>query len=141
MITIFWNFRGLGQALTIRALRELCNSHRPNMIFLYEVKSYNLSKIQNITLSLKFDEVHLVPSHGSSGGLALMWVNTVDVQIVSSTKNLISALILNDLVSSPWQLTRVYGPTILKLEFWESLHRIGDAFNGPWIIRGISMLC
>lgn len=68
----------------------------------------------------------------------LMWDIIVDVQIVLFTENLIIALILNDLVSSPWQLTGDYGPTnpLLKLEFWESLHRVGDAFNRPWLIEG-----
>lgn len=60
------------------------------------------------------------------------------MQIVSSSLNVISAMLLNDLVDHPWLLTGVYGPTIpiLKPAFWDELRHIGDNVNGHWCVVG-----
>lgn len=52
MIAIFGNCRGIGQASTVRSFRELCNSHRPNVLFLFEVKLNYYDKLSHIVNSL-----------------------------------------------------------------------------------------
>lgn len=119
MISIFWNCRGLGHAVIVRTLQELCNSHRPTLLFLYETKISLLPCLQAIALSLSFDHLHAVPSRGSSGGLVLFWKNTLDLKVIVSYDNFISVLILNDPLHESWMLTGVYGPIPLaqKLDF------------------------
>lgn len=138
MIAIFWNCRGLGHASTIRVLQELCNSHRPTLLFLSETKLCNSLQIQSIAHALKFDNSFSVPANGSSGGLAMIWKQELDVQIITSSPNFISLVVLNDPVDQPWFLTVVYGPTIpiFKPTFWDELRRIGDTVNGPWCMVG-----
>lgn len=138
MIAIVWNYRGLCHTATIRALRELCNSHRPNLVFLSETKICNPPQIHRIAHNLNFDNVHMVPANGSSGGLALFWKQDLDVQIVGDSQNLITFMVLNDLIAQPWCFTGVYGPPIpvLKPSFWEELRCIGDTVNGPWCVLG-----
>lgn len=84
---MFWNCRGLGQTSTVQALREFCNSHRHNILFMSKVKISNFDRIRNIASYLDFHEVFLVPSRGSSGGIALMWKDCLDIQIVSFAYN------------------------------------------------------
>lgn len=40
------------------------------------------------------------------------------------------------MVLFPWQFTGVYGPTIRSAKpcFWDMLKRIGEAFQGPWLV-------
>lgn len=96
MIAIFWNRRGLGQAATMRALRELCNSHRPDLIFLSETKISETLQIQKLVYALKFDDMVMIPSNGASGGVVLLWKSKLNIQVVVSTENYISVLVLND---------------------------------------------
>lgn len=138
MIAIFWNCRELGYPATIRVLRELCNSDRPNLLFLLETKICNTLQIQSIARGIHFDHVHAVPANGSSGGLAISWKQDLDLHVVTSSSNFISIMVLNNLTEHPWQLTSVYGPPnlLLKPSFWEDLKRIGDSFYGPWCVVG-----
>lgn len=136
MIVLCWNCRGLGHPATVQTLRELCNSHRPTVLFLSELKIDNFPRIQQIALSLKFDKLHVMLAKGSSGGIAIFWKNLIDLQIVASTDHYISALILNDPLAAPWMFTGVYGPMnpILKPGFWAELAIIGQNFDGAWVV-------
>lgn len=138
MLSLFWNYCGLGHATTIRVLQEICSSHLPTHVFLYETKISLLPRFQNIANSMKFDNVFVVPARGSSSGLVLFWKNSLDLSIVVSYDNFISTLIINDPLNEPWALTKVYGPInpTLKPEFWDRLKVIGNAYNGPWCITG-----
>lgn len=42
----------------------------------------------------------------------------------------------NDPVSTIWQLTTVYGPSVpsLRQEFWDCLNTIVATFSGPWMM-------
>lgn len=66
----------------------------------------------------------------------LMCKNTLDIQILASVDNFIIAMVLNDLDSSSWKITRVYGLTnpLLKPEFWDKLNCIGVSFDGSWCL-------
>lgn len=75
------------------------------------MKIDNLPCIQKIAHSLKFDKLHVTLAKGSSGGIAMLWKNMIDLQIVVSTNHYISALIMNDPTTELWMLTGVYGPT------------------------------
>lgn len=81
------------------------------------MKIDNLHRIQKIAHSLTFDKLHVILAKGSSGGIAMLWKNTIDLQVVVSTDHYISAMIMNDLVTVPWMLTGVYGPTNLTLKW------------------------
>lgn len=138
MLAIFWNCHGLGHVATIRALRELCTFHRPSLIFISETKISNTQTVQRIADSFKFEHAYTVPAQGTSSGLALLWKDEMDVQVVTASANYISAMILNDPEQNPWFLTGVYRPTnpLLKLALWTDLQQIGDLFDGPWCVIG-----
>lgn len=69
MIIFSWNYRGFGHATTILTHLEFVLSHRPNVIFLSEIKSCKCDHIVSIYNSLGFTKFHFVPSVGKSSGL------------------------------------------------------------------------
>lgn len=113
MLAIFWNHRGLCHAAKIWALKELCNSHRPNLLFISESKISNTLRIQRISNSLKFDDVYFVLAQGATRRLMLLWKNEINVQVVTDSDNYISAMILIDPDQHLWLLKGVYEPTNL----------------------------
>lgn len=61
--------------MTIRHLKELVSSYKPNILFLSELKCSDVSKIDNLALSCSFSCYEFVPSTGKAGegrGLLLM---------------------------------------------------------------------
>ena len=52
----------------------------PNLVFLMETKKKN-SYMEKIRCRLKFDNMFLVPRRNLSGGLALFWMNDLDLHI------------------------------------------------------------
>lgn len=138
MIAIIWNCRGLGQPATVRSLSSLVSSHRPNVVFLSEIKSSNKEKIQKIALGLGFPCTEFIPSVGSAGGLLLCWNNNIDLKVVVANNFLINCMVFDDPITSSWQFTAIYGPPThcLRAEFWDSKTRIGATFSGPWIVIG-----
>lgn len=80
----------------------------------------------------------MVPSVGTVGGLALCWKKSLDIQIISSSGNFITVVVANDPSNIMWQLMGVYGRLnpLLKPDFWDSLYKIGESFNGPWFLGG-----
>lgn len=56
---------------------------------------------------------------------------------MSSSDNYIYALVTNDLLESFWMLNGFYDPNLnYKLEFWESISRIGSVITGLWCVLG-----
>uniref|UniRef100_A0A0D2ZQ75 Endonuclease/exonuclease/phosphatase domain-containing protein n=1 Tax=Brassica oleracea var. oleracea TaxID=109376 RepID=A0A0D2ZQ75_BRAOL len=67
MKTLRWNCRGIGSDLTVRHLKEMCQRHRPGLVFLTETKNRRLL-LQNIHADLGFDQLFTVDLLGLSGG-------------------------------------------------------------------------
>ncbi|KAL7246469.1 hypothetical protein ACSBR2_001546 [Camellia fascicularis] len=69
---------GLGRPLTVQVLRGLCTTHRPSVIFLMETKNKR-AKLDRNRQSLNFSNSCYVEPIGTSGGLALWWMDGVVV--------------------------------------------------------------
>lgn len=70
MIALCWNCRGMGHLATIQYLRDLKNSHKPNVIFLSKLKcSIFFSKVNLLASRLGFSNFEFVPAVGKAGGL------------------------------------------------------------------------
>lgn len=134
-----WNCRVSVQpqhTTTIQSLREYSCSHRSNIIFLSEVKTYKISNISFITSSLGFKHFHLVPSVGKFEGLVLLWKNDVNIQITIESNCLIHCLIADASLPNSWHYSFVYNPHVasLKPSFWNLLNEVVKAFFGLWIL-------
>ena len=60
------------------------------------------------------------------------------MEVMLKSKNLINSLVFSDPVNEPWLLSLVYGPLIYseKCQFWESISKMGEVFNGAWLCMG-----
>ncbi|KAL5570870.1 hypothetical protein UlMin_020467 [Ulmus minor] len=74
---------------------------------------------------------------GRSGGLCLLWSDSITVQLLSGSKGHIDVV-----VSSPnstcWHFTGLYGnpDTSLRPQFWDLMKRLGDSSSLPWLCGG-----
>lgn len=78
-----------------------------------------------------------VSSIRRSDGLALLWMEEVDLHIQTFTLNHIDALILND-PNTPWRLTGFYGwpEEKRKNKSWKLLRHLHSWHSIPWLCLG-----
>ena len=91
------------------------------MVFLSETRLFG-RRAANLRRRLGFDGVIYVDCVGRSGGLTLLWRNTWQVHLRSSSRSHIDVDVISDL-GDAWQFTGFYGPIKKK----SSASCIGDA--------------
>ncbi|KAF8088698.1 hypothetical protein N665_0532s0058 [Sinapis alba] len=137
MSIIAWNCRGLGrsQGLTIPRLMEMSKNHFPEVMFLIETM-HGRDTLVDIQVWLGFDRVHTVDPVGKSGGLAVFWRKSADVEIKFSDKNLIDFAVR--LGGCKCFVSCIYGDPKEKIRnlVWERITRIGINRNAPWCLVG-----
>ena len=102
-----WNCRGLGNQRAVDVLSHLVRVKAPKILFLMETKR-SLEEMKWIQNDLPYRCMFVVPSVRRSGGLALLWMEEIDLHIQTFTLNHIDALIMDD-PANPWRLTGFYG--------------------------------
>lgn len=80
MRIISWNCKGLGNPFAVRSLHHLVKSQGPRVLFLMETK-LNVSSMERFRVTLGFNSVFVVPSAGSSGGLAMFRKDDINLEI------------------------------------------------------------
>lgn len=138
MNVIAWICRGLAQPKAVRALKALVSVHKPSLLFLSEVKFSSHSRISFLSKSLQLLSYEFIPANRTVGGVVLLWKSEIDVRILFSNHNLISALVFYEQQASPWHFIGVYGPPSYSLKwlFWQMLTDVALAFDGPWLVMG-----
>ncbi|KAL5558278.1 hypothetical protein UlMin_034489 [Ulmus minor] len=121
MIIFAWNCRDLGQASAIRDLRALLHSSKPDCLILMETKVNDVTMIR-ILRNLDYSNHVYQPPVGLSGGLCVAWKDSMDMEPITLSKNIIS-LLVSSTPGSPWRLYAIYGPCNYssKRAFWNSL--------------------
>ncbi|KAF3457983.1 hypothetical protein FNV43_RR02645 [Rhamnella rubrinervis] len=113
-ITILaWNCRGLRRKETINVLRGLVKKWKPSCLFLAETKCKS-SGLLKLCKSLRFDHLEVVESIGLFGGLVLMWIKGIDIEIVLQDANVISFSISGSNGLPNWKGQACYSPTQYK---------------------------
>ena len=79
---ITWNCHGLGNPRAVIALKNLNKSWKPVFVFLCETL-VNSNKLEEIKRVIGFSNCFCVDKDGRSGGLALLWNNTISISILS----------------------------------------------------------
>ncbi|KAL5573135.1 hypothetical protein UlMin_022732 [Ulmus minor] len=127
MNILVWNVRGLGNTRTFQILREHVQQFCPSLIFLSETlcsKSY----LERIRVKLNFFGMVTWEKEGRSGGLCLLWADSVEVRLLTGSKGHIDAIISSH-DNLNWRFTGMYGnpDTSLRTQFWDLLKRLGTA--------------
>lgn len=107
MRLIAWNCRGLARTAAANSLRALERKFHPDILFLSETKVSSSFSLLN-----RFGFVNAVecPANRRKGGVILAWKNGVNMEVVSCTDNIISALVHSDPPDQSWMMTSIYAP-------------------------------
>lgn len=106
------------------------------ILFLIGTKQ-SIDEMQRIKEGLPYRGMLAVLSIRRSGGLALLWMEEVNLHIQTFTQNHIDALILNE-PNTPWRLTSFYGwpEEQRKNESWHLLWDLHSRHLVPWLCLG-----
>ncbi|CAM8988304.1 unnamed protein product [Rhodiola kirilowii] len=134
MSLVAWNCRGLGTPLAIRALKDVLNTSKSQIIGLIETKATK-RRCEAVRARLGFSCCFSVPARGRSGGLALFWRNPDEVTITNFSFFHIDFMVHT---SVPFRATLFYGAPKASLRYksWELLRKLAGLSSVPWCIFG-----
>ena len=108
----------------------------PSVLFLAEtwVDEAMLKKLHD---DLQFDELWVVECVTRASGIALLWKNSMDIEVDSASLNHID-VIINKGKYDAWRFTGIYGHSKLsrKAEMWEMIRGLSRKFSLPWLCAG-----
>ena len=95
------------------------------------------ARLKEVKRNLGFDNLHFVERINRGGGLALFWKHNVDLQVQTSSKNHIDAII-NKGADGAWRLTGFYGDPVThkRFESWNLLRDLDSRMDLPWLCIG-----
>ncbi|GAU34899.1 hypothetical protein TSUD_144300 [Trifolium subterraneum] len=136
MKILSWNCRGLSTPSAIPNLRNIAQGHQPDILFLSETLS-KAQTMERVRVSLKFNSCLSVDVEGRSGGLSVMWRDTIKCRVMNYSRNFIN-LVVEDKEEGEWQLTCYYGypERGRRSQAWELLRELRDMSDLPWCIIG-----
>jgi hypothetical protein len=103
-----WNCRGLGNPRTVRVLHHLVKDKSPSIVFLMETYS-SKGYMEKVRCRLGFDCLFVVDPVGRSGGLALFWKKSANIEIYNYSRYHIQALVKDNDGNDIWKFTGFYG--------------------------------
>nr|XP_023870319.1 uncharacterized protein LOC111982934 [Quercus suber] len=116
MSLLSWNYRGLGNLRTVKALEKAVNKEEPNIVFLMETKS-NREWMEQVKDHCKMKHGLIVPSDGSKGGLAMLWKEGIKVEVQTYSQEHIDVWVKGGWNGSHWHLTSFYGNPDTEVNF------------------------
>jgi hypothetical protein len=87
MNLISWNWWGLGNVRVVCDLCQMAREKRSTLLFLTETKRRHY-KLEHIRVKLGFDGLFIVYPVGRSGGLALSWKESGNMEIQNFTRHI-----------------------------------------------------
>ena len=107
------------------------------MVFLIETK-FNVAEMAKIKRKLERRQGMIVPSVCWSGGLALLWKDSLLVYVQTYSPRHIDAIIIEDDGNKKWRFTGFYGhPETSKREkSWRLLVNLSTRSDLPWVCMG-----
>lgn len=136
MNLLSWNCRGLGNPRTVRALGDLLRTRKPNFLFLSETISIS-SRIEEFRVCFGFAQCFSVDRIGHSGGLAILWKQNVDCEVMSYSQNHVDVCFLDN-NTAYWRLTCFYGfpERSRRKNSWDFIRLLASKSLLPWCIFG-----
>ncbi|XP_058755632.1 uncharacterized protein LOC131628842 [Vicia villosa] len=136
MKILSWNCRGVSNPRAVPNLRTLAHRHRPDIIFLSETLA-DSRKLERTRVSLKYESCLAVEVVGRSGGIAVLWNNSMKCSVLNFSRNFINLLVQDD-VRGEWRLTCYYGfPERSKRRMaWSMIRELHGMSQLPWCILG-----
>lgn len=113
MKLISWNCQGLGNPLTIQALRALVAREQPDILFLMETKNGEqvLRKLQK---QLTYTNGLLEQPLGIAGGLAVFWKDHIYLTLDQQTPDYIDMFCAEGESGPMMRLTCLHAPAVFQ---------------------------
>ena len=108
MSAICWNCRGLRNSRIVGTLQKNFLEEDPTLVFLMET-NFNVEEISEIKHKLERSQGMIVPSVHWSGGLALLWKESLLVVVQTFSPRHIDVIITEDAGKKKWCFTGFYG--------------------------------
>ena len=105
------------------------------MICLLETKQRD-EKIKDVAYELGYSNYVTVPPQGMSGGIAMLWKNSVSVSIISLSANLVDTQVEFNGISFYLSLVYGYPDPTQRNRLWETFKRLSTNRNIPWLTMG-----
>ena len=96
-----WNCRGLGNPLTVKALQKVVLEKDPTLVFLMET-NFDVTEMDGIKRKIERQQGLVVPSVRRGGGLALLWKNTIKVDVLTYSPMHINAIVTEEQGMKKW---------------------------------------
>ena len=125
MNLIVWNYEGLGGARAIRETANMFTKYKPILIFLIKTKRKK-GEMDWLRSRWKFEHFFTVEGVGRAGGLAILWMKEVKVEIVSFSRYHIDVRMRDCGDTNQWRFTRFYGDleTNRRQHSWDMLQTL-----------------
>jgi exonuclease III len=132
-----WNCRGGGNAATIRELGVLIQTHVPKMVFLCETRQKS-NRMERLKRRFGLGGYVGCDSDGLSGGLALYWHESMQVDVKEVTSRYIDVHVRESISGPLWHATFVYGePRVDQRHImWSALCALRATSDLPWFLVG-----
>jgi hypothetical protein len=117
-------------------LRNLAHGYQPEILFLSETLS-KTQTLERIRVQLNYSSCLAIDVEGRSGGLAVMWRDSIKCRVVNYSRNFIN-LIVEEGGKGEWRLTCYYGypERGMRREAWDLLRELRDMSGLPWCVVG-----
>ncbi|RHN78278.1 putative endonuclease/exonuclease/phosphatase [Medicago truncatula] len=107
MNVISWNCRGLGNVKAVPCIKDLIRVYKSDVVILIETLVES-NKISDLCYTIGFDNHFSVDCIGRSGGLAILWRNSINCSLINYSQNFIN-MSVQDPIHDNWRLTAFYG--------------------------------
>jgi hypothetical protein len=123
MNIISWNCRGLGQSSTVQELTTLVRAKNPSLVFLMETRRSAQRAIMNLKWRLSLRHSVGIDSVGHSGGLVLLWHESLEVVLLGMNHHIIDIKVKDVSSGFLYRITFIYGEPQVKRRhlMWETL--------------------
>ncbi|KAL5773786.1 hypothetical protein ACOSQ2_013710 [Xanthoceras sorbifolium] len=136
MSILVWNVRGLGNTRTFQTLQYYLRQHSPTVVFFIETLFMHDS-LERLRVLFGFSGKLVIDRVGHSGGLCLLWSDSVEVDLITFPCHHIDTKI-----KSPggfiWRFTGFYGylEGSQRQHSWTLLRRLQHQLTLPWLCGG-----
>ncbi|XP_043694226.1 uncharacterized protein LOC122644928 [Telopea speciosissima] len=132
MRVLSWNYQELGSPRSVRALKQISKSEKPDLFFLVETKAQE-TRIQVLQCQLGYAHYVAVNANGAPGGLAILWRDNIQVKIRVADDRIIDAEVVSD--QGNFWITCVYGDPVRSNRHivWNRICSYGASHSDPWM--------
>ncbi|XP_019167877.1 PREDICTED: uncharacterized protein LOC109163583 [Ipomoea nil] len=137
MILLSWNCQGLGNPTAVRVLADLIRTKRPRVVFLIET-FVDRNRMEQVRVKTGYDNVFTVDAVGHRRGLAMLWSNSINLQVTAYCDNFIDTTLSLDVGAPVWRFTGYYGypDKARRRESWQMLRNLAAQSTMPWVVMG-----